>query len=67
MGARPCAAPAVPGWSTFNTVFGSAYDGWDFASTSVTDGRLEVQQHPAPPASASNAEKDRAYAGTVPA
>jgi arylsulfatase A-like enzyme len=57
--------PVVPGWSTFNTVFGSAYDGWDFASTSVADGRLQLQQHPAPPASASNAEKDRAYAGTV--
>ncbi|WP_374456844.1 sulfatase-like hydrolase/transferase [Nocardioides sp.] len=57
--------PVVPGWSTFNTVFGSAYDGWDFASTSVADGRLQVRQHPAPPASASNAEKDRAYAGTV--
>ena len=56
--------PAVPGWSTFNTVFGSAYDGWDFASTSVTNQRLAVQQHPAPSAYASAAEKDRAYAGT---
>lgn len=57
--------PVVPGWSTFNTVFGSAYDGWDFASTSVVDQRLELQQHPAPPATAGAAEKDRAYAGTV--
>ena len=57
--------PVVPGWSTFNTVFGSAYDGWDFASTSVVDQRMQVTQHPAPPASASGAEKDRAYAGTV--
>ncbi len=57
--------PVVPGWSTFNTVFGSAYDGWDFASTSIVDQRLQLTQHPAPPASASNAEKDRAYAGTV--
>jgi arylsulfatase A-like enzyme len=57
--------PVVPGWSTFNAVFGSAYDGWDFASTSIVDGRLQVVQHDAPPASASDAAKDRAYAGTV--
>ena len=56
--------PAVPGWSTFNTVFGSAYDGWDFASTTVDNQRLAVEQHPAPPASDSAAEKDAAYAGT---
>ncbi len=57
--------PVVPGWSTFNTVFGSAYDGWGFASTSVVDQRMRIIQHPAPPASASDAAKDRAYAGTV--
>lgn len=57
--------PVVPGWSTFNTVFGSAYDGWDFASTSVVDGLLELEQHPAPPSASSDAAKDRAYAGTM--
>jgi arylsulfatase A-like enzyme len=57
--------PVVPGWSAFHTVFGSAYDGWDFASTSVVDQRMRVVQHPAPPATASAAVKDRAYAGTV--
>ena len=57
--------PVVPGWSTFDTVFGSAYDGWDFASTSVVNQRMQVTQHAAPPSSASAAEKDRAYAGTV--
>jgi N-acetylglucosamine-6-sulfatase len=57
--------PVVPGWSTFNAVFGSAYDGWDFASTSVVDQRMQITQHPAPPATASAAVKDRAYAGTV--
>ena len=56
--------PPVPGWSTFNTVFGSAYDGWDFASTTVADQRLDVQQHPAPPVTATAEEKDAAYAGT---
>lgn len=57
--------PVVPGWSTFNTVFGSAYDGWDFASTSVDNGRMSLVQHDAPPASASDRTKDKAYAGTV--
>jgi N-acetylglucosamine-6-sulfatase len=57
--------PVVPGWTTFNAVFGSAYDGWDFASTSLAGGRLQVTQHPAPPASASDAAKDKAYAGSV--
>lgn len=57
--------PVVPGWSVFNTVFGSAYDGWDFASTRLVDGRLGLVQHPAPPASASDAAKDEAYAGAV--
>ena len=37
--------PVVPGWTTFNTVFGSAYDGWDFASTTLADGRLQLVQH----------------------
>ena len=57
--------PVVPGWTTFDTVFGSAYDGWDFASTSLVDQRLRLTQHPAPPASASDKAKDKAYAGTV--
>ena len=57
--------PVVPGWTTFNTVFGSAYDGWDFASTELVDQRLRLVQHPAPPASASDRAKDKAYAGTV--
>ena len=57
--------PVVPGWSSFNTVFGSAYDGWDFASTSVSNGRMQLVQHDAPPASASDRAKDKAYAGTV--
>ncbi|NYE36525.1 arylsulfatase A-like enzyme [Nocardioides cavernae] len=57
--------PVVPGWTTFNTVFGSAYDGWDFASTRLVDQRLQLVQHPAPPAGASDAAKDKAYAGTV--
>ncbi|CAA9381095.1 MAG: Choline-sulfatase [uncultured Nocardioides sp.] len=57
--------PVPPGWSDFNVVFGSAYDGWGFASTELDDGRLTIRDHPAPPASASAAEKDAAYAGTV--
>ncbi|MBC2931897.1 sulfatase-like hydrolase/transferase [Nocardioides sp. zg-1228] len=57
--------PVVPGWTTFNVVFGSAYDGWDFASTTLVDQRLQLVQHPAPPASAGSTVKDKAYAGAV--
>ncbi len=54
-----------PGWTDFRAVFGSAYDGWDFASTRVEGGRLVITEHPAPPAAASATTKDAAYAGTV--
>jgi arylsulfatase A-like enzyme len=57
--------PPPPGWSEFNTLFGSAYDGWDFWSTYVEDGVLNVREYPAPPAEASRREKDAQYAGTV--
>ncbi len=57
--------PTPPGWSEFNVVFGSAYDGWDFGSTYLSNGRLQVKQHDAPPFSASMAERDKAYAGSV--
>ncbi|WP_157550890.1 sulfatase-like hydrolase/transferase [Nocardioides jensenii] len=53
------------GWSEFNALFGSAYDGWGFASSYVEGGELRTREHPIPPASASDAEKDAAYAGTV--
>lgn len=56
--------PAPPGWSELNVVFGSAYDGWDYASTYLDNGQVRIRQHNAPPASASSAEKDRAYAGS---
>ncbi len=57
--------PVPPGWSDFNVVFGSAYDGWDFASTYLSNGQLKVRQHDAPPLSAPIARRDRAYAGSV--
>lgn len=57
--------PMPPGWSQFNVVFGSAYDGWGFDSTEVVDGALRVRHHPTPPASASDEAKDAAYAGQV--
>jgi arylsulfatase A-like enzyme len=56
-----------PGWTQFQALFGSAYDGWDFGRTHVRGGELGIVEHPAPPASASEEEKDRAYAGTVTA
>lgn len=55
--------PAPPGWSQFNAVFGSGYDGWDFHSSSLRAGRLRIRHHPAPPESAGGPERDRAYAG----
>ena len=54
-----------PGWSEFNTLFGSAYDGWDFWRTYVENGVLNVRAYPAPPDDASRKEKDSQYAGTV--
>jgi len=60
------APPAMPGWSSFVPVFGSGYDQWDFWSGRLDADResLVVEHHPAPPAAASVAEKDAAYAGT---
>ena len=55
--------PPIPGWDTLDVVFFSAYDGWDFWSSELVDGRTEVRHHPAPPSSAPRREKDRAYAG----
>ncbi|WP_165820967.1 sulfatase-like hydrolase/transferase [Nocardioides gansuensis] len=57
--------PVQPGWSVFNVVFGSAYDGWDFDSTYLEGGQLKVRHHPAPAASASAEEKDNASAASV--
>ncbi|WP_110181063.1 sulfatase-like hydrolase/transferase [Nocardioides solisilvae] len=58
--------PAPPlGWSRFNVLFGSAYDGWGFHSTELVDGRLEVRHHPAPPAGSPHDVLDAAYAGQV--
>jgi N-acetylglucosamine-6-sulfatase len=57
--------PAPPGWSEFDTLFGSAYDGWGFWSTYVEDGQLRAREHPTPASEADRAEKDAAYAGTV--
>ena len=50
---------------TFGAVFGSAYDGREFYSSLLQDGRLRLRHHPAPPAQASATAKDAAYAGTV--
>ncbi|RYP88586.1 hypothetical protein EKO23_01465 [Nocardioides guangzhouensis] len=54
-----------PGWDDWQVMFGSAYAGWNFQSTRIEDGRVVLVDHPAPPADASDAEKDAAYAGTV--
>jgi len=57
--------PTPPGWSSWQPVFGSAYDGWDFdVMTTDADG-TRLEHVAAPPAWASGREKDAAYAGTV--
>ncbi|WP_114423856.1 sulfatase-like hydrolase/transferase [Nocardioides houyundeii] len=57
--------PLPAGWSQFNALFGSAYDGWGFDSTGVSAGRLQARHHPIPPATASRATRDASYAGQV--
>jgi N-acetylglucosamine-6-sulfatase len=58
------APPALPGWSEFEAVFGTAYDQWDFGTGRLgRDGLIHVAHHPAPPVEASPDEKDEAYAG----
>jgi arylsulfatase A-like enzyme len=58
--------PVPPGWSSWQPVFPDAYDGWDFHTMHTdADGDAVVEHVAAPPAEASRAEKDAAYAGTV--
>ena len=54
-----------PGWSNWQAIFGDAYDGWDFHVTRQDGDDLLVDHIPAPPAEASDEEKDAAYVGTV--
>ncbi len=57
--------PPVPrGWSDFRAIFGTAYDQWKFhASIPDEHGVNELVEVPAPPASAPERVRDRAYAG----
>ncbi len=62
------APPVPPGWSSWQPVFGSAYDGWDFdvmTGSSADPAAATVEHVDAPPSWAPAAEKDAAYAGTV--
>ncbi|QBR93072.1 sulfatase-like hydrolase/transferase [Nocardioides euryhalodurans] len=54
-----------PGWSDWQPVFGNAYDGWDFDLLHADADGVRVEHVDAPPAEASDAAKDAAYAGTV--
>lgn len=61
---RQPAPPAMPGWSSFEAVFGSAYDQWDFWTGRDTGRqRLALRHHPAPGRESSARERDAAYAG----
>jgi len=58
--------PSVPpGWSDFRAIFGGGYQGWNFASTYVSEGEVKIRTHPAPPNNAPIWEKDRSYVGSV--
>jgi N-acetylglucosamine-6-sulfatase len=58
--------PVPPGWSSWQPVFGGAYDQWDFAMLRADeDGEAVLEDVAAPPAEASAAEKDAARADTV--
>jgi len=58
--------PAPPGWTEWHALLYDAYDGWDFTSVDAENGGPALlHDHPAPPETASDAEKDAAYAGTV--
>jgi N-acetylglucosamine-6-sulfatase len=57
--------PVPPGWTQWNAIFGSAYDGWDFESSYLDDGELRIREYLAPHPDASDEEKDAAYVGTV--
>ena len=54
-----------PGWSLFQPFMPTAYDGWDFEMLRADAHGATMEQVPAPPATATPAEKDAAYAGTV--
>ena len=58
--------PPVPtGWSSWQPVFGTAYDGWDFDVMTADAAGTRVEHVAAPPEWAGEEEKDAAYAGTV--
>jgi len=56
----------VPGWTEWDVYNHKAYEEWGFKSTHLdADGDLQVVSHPKPPADASDAVKDKAYATNV--
>lgn len=60
--------PTPVGWDEFRPLFGGAYAGWGFAGMEALDGQQgRLLRYPAPPASASDSEKDQWYAGTIAA
>lgn len=40
--------PVPEGWTSWNVLFGNAYDGWDFDSSEVVDGQLPAPPPPRP-------------------
>ena len=57
--------PVPPGWTVFQPFLPTAYDGWDFEVLRADADGATLEHVAAPPAGATQAEKDAAYAGTV--
>jgi len=58
--------PKVPGWTTWKAILGGGYSEWGFRSTWLdSSGAVRLRDHPRPPASATRARKDEAYATQV--
>lgn len=58
--------PVPPGWSAFEAIFETGYEGWNFAGQSYVEGSApQLRTWPAPPASATDAKKDSMYSTEV--
>lgn len=56
----------VPGWTEWRAFDKGGYNGWGFGTTHLDeDGEVQVTEHPVPPLSAPEAERDRHFATNV--
>ncbi len=55
----------VPGWTEWQAILGGAYGGWHFRQAEATDDVVTTRLHRAPPRSAPQEQRDRAYVTNV--